>query len=674
MTPLRITPLTLFGFLLLCPMPMWADRCTDGPLDTTYKDPILLPGYPRPAANYFKVTRVVGPGTDAEYVNASSGLFGPAQIALYQENGVIGPYAWLSVRATVEVQPGFWNYVKTIPGVTSARVVTTHRFYMNGYLIGEPIRQESILSDSAPLNTKTFRKCVEFGSEFLRVARRLKADGIQHVCPPEFAAVKTAQDTTCPAINEVSIQYDREIYLQGADVGGSGIPDIALFTLNSLKFLVADSYVQTSGSSSNLSFDAMAPVLLFHGILAGPNLPQSPAPGGDVVIPRTDWFESFLYPPSNANTSSSNWFKSPFVAAKVPVISLSYNDVPLGPRPVTLNGQRRILPGTIDSTSGPAAAAAEAMRDFGAKYCHFVGHSGGGLWARRVLLEQNKQLNEQPANLRTFRALSLTTIASPHFGSLNADYRVMMDPRRRGTVEPGINQTPTEQILSNDRLWSDLMYDLRTADAREFTTQNPNPPTARIENRSHTIRYSAIWADANLDDSCRSGSPTTSPILGAPPSVSPCTRNDLPTIYSQYAPESVDESIGYEPPDPDASLWRQTPYPVGSWLTETLYHRLFLSDQLQVRDVIVGVGGIGISRRRILFPPQPTDLRMPNDFNVTRESAVPIVVSAQAGPPFTPIAAIRANHTTVGVRTTGTLVLNLIKGIERGRRESRLLQ
>jgi hypothetical protein len=354
--------------------------------------------------------------------------------------------------------------------------------------------------------------------------------------------------------------------------------------------------------------------------------------------------------------------KSAWESAYVPVTSLGFNDRPLEDRvaATAANGQPiEALASAIKSIAGPGWAAAAAMLRYGARYRHLVGHSGGGLWARRIIQEQARTQTDRNAYLMFFRALSLTTINTPHFGTLNADYRIMADPKRRpaGTT---IDQTMQEAFMSRDILWSELMYDLQVQQARAFSTASDHPAEATLDGRTHTIEFGAIWSDANVNDSCQSNASDPA-LVSPPPTVSPCSRSTPPSITSRYFSGTPDEAVGYESPDPDVFGYQTA---LDAIVAQNLYQRLFLNDPLAVVRVPSAVTLTGIVYvNRIQFPPgNPPNANFQfNDLNVTKSSALP------QGLPSVQVAALRANHTTVGKRSTGDLIRNVVRYVESSR-------
>lgn len=138
-------------------------------------------------------------------------------------------------------------------------------------------------------------------------------------------------------------------------------------------------------------------------------------------------------------------------------------------------------------------------REFGAKHVHLVAHSKGGLDSRAFLklLPSEGQL----------AVLSLTTLSTPHHGSLLADY--IRDAQ-------GASARSSDDLVRTAffarQPFDDSRHDLTTAFTADFNPRNlPLPQSFTVDGEESGVRYCSYGADANLDDSFNLlGNPTIS--------------------------------------------------------------------------------------------------------------------------------------------------------------------
>ena len=651
-------------YLSFTSVPVFAQGgCPGGLADTTY-DPVVLPSYPRQPGTLFKVTRVVGPGMPTEYPTPVALDLDPNTAALYVINDVLEPTARLGVQTRLLLSSQLWQSLSVIPGVNSARISANFIFRLNGKQVGGVIRRQTIASATAPLGATATqgikRACLGIEAIRIRFARRLVDEdpfNAELPCPIEFKQTVTGNEKTCPGINELQVVVQGPyIDLLGTD--GQTIQGVGtLAFLYAAELLLARNSITTSGFGSRLVFEAMAPVIMVHGIRAGPTPNYRP-----MVSPalqpneRSDWFESYRFSPRGTSTAFNNWFRQPFLNSKIPNTSARFVDSGL------LNSLL-IEPAKVYA----GIAISNAVGVFGAKYCHLVGHSGGGLWSKKLIREQSSRDADNVSDyLAAFRVRSLTTVNTPHFGSLNADHVCLVNPRCVSfPADPSLIRTPSELLLSGNNYFSELMDDLRTETATAFAAQG-EPPETTLGVWRHKIAYNAIWSDANLNDSCKNGPPASSPTLPLVHSGSTnCSAGNLPTITNSYDNQffnGPDEATGYEPPDPDVDStsipnWFLNPFLNYYNPSELLYQQLFQSDGAALRPCDSNAEfSFGSPRSCIYFPLAPIRAPNLNDFNVTQRSALPSGYQILYG--------TRANHTTVGTLTTGVKVRDAIKQAE----------
>jgi hypothetical protein len=186
-----------------------------------------------------------------------------------------------------------------------------------------------------------------------------------------------------------------------------------------------------------IDFEAVAPVVFVHGMNSGP--------------------EAF------------DEFARPFAGAR-----MGYEAVRL--RDGSIRGIGAvILKSEVERTA----------REFGSNYVHIVSHSKGGLWSR-ALLDQ-----ALPQNLGVY---SLTTLDTPHHGSVGADFK--MAYRQAGKLQV-IAQPELGLGLFGE--YTPSVDDLTVQAVEAFNKTWVRPETTSVNGNNNTIRYVAHSADANLN-------------------------------------------------------------------------------------------------------------------------------------------------------------------------------
>lgn len=235
----------------------------------------------------------------------------------------------------------------------------------------------------------------------------------------------------------------------------------------------------TSVGAAQFLIDALYPVVMVHGNNSC----------GDFFA--GDWL-------CNGNRIPDNeWFIKPFVDKKIP-FDYSINM----PTQTIAKHAEWLLKGN------PAAgmrSLPDIAKEWGAKHVHVIAHSKGGLDMREflTLIPTNSAPGE-------FAVLTLTTLSSPHLGSVGADYQVHAETLSRKEIlaSGSLNgdvliRAAIAQHLGTD----DGTLDLRVSAVRKFNDRNgPMLPTYfTVDGEKTKIAYIRFGADANLDNSTVNG-------------------------------------------------------------------------------------------------------------------------------------------------------------------------
>ena len=146
----------------------------------------------------------------------------------------------------------------------------------------------------------------------------------------------------------------------------------------------------------------------------------------------------------------------------------------------------------------------ERADQFGVKHLHVVAHSKGGLDMRDFLVQRIPQLRrEQKVELGI---LSLSTLSTPHHGSVGADYA--LDANEVGILM-GIENSdnPKRAALAKIMPTNPGHPNLRTDYVQQnFNRSNrPLPTTMSVDGETNPVSYFSFAADANTNgtrDSC----------------------------------------------------------------------------------------------------------------------------------------------------------------------------
>lgn len=148
---------------------------------------------------------------------------------------------------------------------------------------------------------------------------------------------------------------------------------------------------------------AMAPIFLVHGTNATPDTWNEPKlPSGELRVPDITL---------NNNASFNDYFSDASYNVTDRFPGICFNDI-------TLKSN-----GSIDDNSGLLAQqVSERLQRVGAKACHLIGHSKGGLDSRAMIIKHyGSPLHENLDQPSHFEVLSLYTLDTPHRGTVLSD-------------------------------------------------------------------------------------------------------------------------------------------------------------------------------------------------------------------------------------------------------------
>jgi hypothetical protein len=239
-------------------------------------------------------------------------------------------------------------------------------------------------------------------------------------------------DHTITTNNYYTITYEIPIEMvkfpRRTNVGGGGspIPSLNFLELTDTKLGLATMYPGRHVPWSMAAVRAMAPIMLVHGTNSDPSTWS--APPGDSF---NDYFSTFK--------------------------GIFFNDITL------------LANGSIERNGTDLETQiTQRLASVGAKQCHIIAHSKGGLDSRSMISKhygsgRNSAL-DQPGN---FEVLSLYTLDTPH----------------RGTVLSDISwNTQNNPDLRADPNW----YDLRNLMSYDFRFLH-DPPSGNVDGQTHLL-------------------------------------------------------------------------------------------------------------------------------------------------------------------------------------------
>jgi pimeloyl-ACP methyl ester carboxylesterase len=255
----------------------------------------------------------------------------------------------------------------------------------------------------------------------------------------------------------------------------------------------------------------------------------------------------------------------------------------------------------IATNAGQLATKIPAIaQKFGVKHLHLVAHSKGGLDSRAYI----KQI---PAN--SIAILSVTTLSTPHHGSVLADY---VRDAIGASAWHSEDTVRTAAIQLKGGKFDEGRQNLTTSYVAGFNNENlPLPSSFTVDGETTPVKYFSWGADANADNSMS--------IFGNP------------TI-------TMDELQG-------------TDYADGGYFTEkgaSIVYRIVYYVASTHEDVrIVSGKKVKIIREVQNATPQPNDML--------------VSLSSSRLPQYIPMTDMKRNHATIADAGMAQLVLQLIK-------------
>lgn len=344
----------------------------------------------------------------------------------------------------------------------------------------------------------------------------------------------------------------------------------------------------TSVAWASLSFKALYPVVMVHGNNSCPEFFA-----GD--------YECSGQP--HPDFTADEYFVTPFINRNIPY------DNSIHMVTDTINNHARALKVTI-----PGIAA-----EFGAKHVHIVAHSKGGLDVRKwlTLIEPG-----------TLGVLSLTTLSTPHWGSVGADY--VLDAEKTGWKAAGYSDSLFRTLLSKFLGTDAGTADLRVSAVTRFNRENiPKlPQSFTVDGETTPIFMYYTGGDANLDNSSVDGKPTI----------------------------SVDETKG--------TPWVPIPPPLPSdFLKADLYTMVYNMMGTVHHTQLVARHGFPLGGPKMAIKEFPTTEFRRNDFLVTVKSSNIRNMELAASPySIGSVGFIPANHATIA---TSVMAEGIIRKIQR---------
>jgi hypothetical protein len=261
-----------------------------------------------------------------------------------------------------------------------------------------------------------------------------------------FGTMNTVNGTPDPGLNEITIDIDV--------LGGGWC---------------------TAIDWAELSFQALAPVIMVHGNTS------NGAFFSDAFRLVPDATGAFVPRPVPG-------FTAPFISTAI----LYDNSINMPNNTIAAHG-------AFLQEQWPIIAA-----QFGATHAHIVAHSKGGLDSRDALARLGSQMPQLvgPPQLPNFGVLSLTTMSTPHHGSVGADYG--LDAQNASV---GISSDVARTLLAQFQpvQGPDLLarMALRTSAVKDFNATNQLPESFWVngDDKATNVAYLSLGTDASFDRS-----------------------------------------------------------------------------------------------------------------------------------------------------------------------------
>jgi hypothetical protein len=548
----------------------------------------------------FMNQRVIGTGSLASY-EVSWDYHQLLTKQQMTQDGTLSKNTKIKLMAWYQLTPQFYAMTHLVPANGPARVTFTATFSINGH----PIKDVTLQTlDAVPGGVSaSWMGCVDVNSMYLNFPM-VKGDGRSGI-PPDPEPNEVDAKVRMRIMREVWQPDFSSLGLGTAGIGPLGLLLTPMFLI--LNPMDVSGLINFKAEATHLEYEAMAPVVLVHGIRT-----------------KSNWFQPYAKSRKGAGFYVDKWFTKPFDDAR-----LSYRAIDFDEDLITPGGKN------------VAKEVQKVAASFGARRVHVVAHSKGGLWSRAFLGDE-ANMGGKPGSPVKVGIFSLTTIDTPHLGSYNADNRRLINDCAHARTDCSLNVI--QSIFLDSAPYKPSVSDLTTWDVATFNKGNNLPNKTQIDGRTNLVHYNVITADANLDDSCEGGT-------------APCSHAHPPTIsfYNSAAPE-LDESEAYEYPDDDVKKLKRLPN-VGQFL----YRDMFFLQRAELFscDISTGYGPVKfrICIRSVDGAPQL------NDFQVTEESARGaglekfsfVELMTEKGSPF------KHNHTMVGQEDVAQRVLKAIR-------------
>ena len=129
---------------------------------------------------------------------------------------------------------------------------------------------------------------------------------------------------------------------------------------------------------------------------------------------------------------------------------------------------------------------------------HIIAHSKGGLNSRYALSQLNQQAKSQPSNLGVY---SLTTLSTPHHGSVLADYYNDSPNASAALLSSSPELVFAAKVQSNKQ---PSFRDVRVSDVEKFNLEEietPLPASFTVDGIQNQVSYYAVSANASTSSS-----------------------------------------------------------------------------------------------------------------------------------------------------------------------------
>jgi pimeloyl-ACP methyl ester carboxylesterase len=431
----------------------------------------------------------------------------------YVSNSILSPKAWLRVQVTTLDGPA-------PPGT----------FFFTPWINGHPAAQPF----DGSLTT-----CIEISTQYIKFARR---------------TVGQPQPPDCSGSNEAGCVEN--------DIG---------FTATCGP-MVENCPVAVTGEFAGvgyLRFNAMAPIVLVHGINAD-----------------ASWFRT-------------NGFTTPLDSAYAPYALADFD-----PNSIPASGTK------LESVFP------ELANEFGVTKVHVVAHSKGGLWTRFVLKYGPVSTVSLPLMFQHLGFLSLITLDTPHNGSVLADIGVgTIEEASILAIQAGSTAQDALTIIRNLASGELIQIgDLTRAAVQNFNTQTGDPPDSfvDVDGTRYYTAYRSVGADADIGDEVNAFTSQREVdsadcagmtfVFGAALPVSAC--NAMYTILGNddnFYASSSQSRFPFDPNDlvvsTNSALAPQFPYVPGFAANQTSFFPIFVGlkkNHSTVGDSCVSGGGSGV--------------------------------------------------------------------------------